>query len=102
MLGEDREINLKRANLSSKMMTLMKCLISMMVPRLETNKSDRMVVNKGKRQTDCHQVMMFQLTVTSTQTKRIFVEGDPIGLENRKKSQNRRAESKEDTNLEEA
>lgn len=79
-------------------MTLMKCLMSMMDPGLETDKTDRMELNKRKKLTDCHLVMMFQLTVTSTQMTRIFVEGDLIALENRKKNQNQRAESKKITN----
>jgi hypothetical protein len=81
-------------------MTLMKCLMSMMDPGLETDKIDRMELNKRKKITDCHLVMMFQLTVTSTQTMRILVEGDLIALENRKKNQNQRAESKKITNSE--
>jgi hypothetical protein len=78
----------------------MKCLMSMMDPGLETDKIDRMELNKRKKKTDCHLVMMFQLTVTSTQTMRILVEGDLIALENRKKNQNQRAESKKITNSE--
>lgn len=78
----------------------MKCLMSMMDPGLETDKIDRMELNKRKKITDCHLVMMFQLTVTSTQTMRILVEGDLIALENRKKNQNQRAESKKITNSE--
>jgi hypothetical protein len=81
-------------------MTLMKCLMSMMDPGLETDKIDRMELNKRKKITDWHLVMMFQLTVTSTQTMRILVEGDLIALENRKKNQNQRAESKKITNSE--
>jgi hypothetical protein len=81
-------------------MTLMKCLMSMMDPGLETDKIDRMELNNRKKITDCHLVMMFQLTVTSTQTMRILVEGDLIALENRKKNQNQRAESKKITNSE--
>ena len=72
----------------------------MMDPGLETDKTDRMELNKRKKLTDCHLVMMFQLTVTSTQTMRILVEGDLIALENRKKNQNQRAESKKITNSE--
>jgi hypothetical protein len=78
----------------------MKCLMSMMDPGLETDKIDRMELNKRKKITDCLLVMMFQLTVTSTQTMRILVEGDLIALENRKKNQNQRAESKKITNSE--
>jgi hypothetical protein len=81
-------------------MTLMKCLMSMMDPGLETDKIDRMELNNRKKITDCHLVMMFQLTVTSSQTMRILVEGDLIALENRKKNQNQRAESKKITNSE--
>lgn len=81
-------------------MTLMKCQMLMMDPGRETDKINRMELNKRKKLTDCHLVMMFQLTVTSTQTMRIFVEGDLIGLENRKKNQNQRAESKKITNSE--
>jgi len=83
-------------------MTPMKCQMLMMDPGLETDKSNRTEVNKGKIRIDCHQVMMFQLTATSTQTKRIFEGENPIALENRKKSQNQRVERKKDTNLEEA
>ena len=56
----------------------MKCLMLMMDPGLETDKSDRTEESKGKILIDCHQVMMFQLTVTSTQTKRIFEGENPI------------------------
>jgi hypothetical protein len=56
----------------------MKCLMLMMDPGLETDKSDRTEASKGKILIDCHQVMMFQLTVTSTQTKRIFEGENPI------------------------
>ena len=57
-----------------------------------------MELNKRKRLSDCHQVMMFQSTAISTLTKRIFKEQDHIAFENSKKNQ--RAESIEDTNPE--
>ena len=81
-------------------MTHMKCLMLMMDQGLEIDKTDKTELNKGKRLTDCRQVMMFQLTATFTLMKRIFEEGDLIALENRKKNPNQRAESKENTNSE--
>jgi cytoskeletal protein CcmA (bactofilin family) len=80
----------------------------MMDQGLEIDKTDKMELNKGKRLTDCRQVMMFQLTIIYLKIRvnkliiamRIFEEGDLIALENRKKNPNQRAESKENTNSE--